>query len=761
MASTAYRVDDPADGDDNGNEADFLAMALEAGDDDDEAADDANNEAAAQSPTPVTPVHAALTASLATTATAATATATPPPRSKLPARVAGAVVGSTTTPTSRRKQKRPPAGAAVSPVAAEAESKRAAKAGGGRRRVVRELWKAVGKACVVRGSLYKALPSAVALLGLVLAFAMEVLPQAPRYNVAVLGVLAGYRHLGLSRKSIRPQIVIALTALGSLVLDIVQMVSWSNRWTFVATDAVLLTLLPAVAAAKAVALTTFLRRAPGTGRARKYLVRRFRLFFIPLHEPRRVMRDIRARILAIGWVSLAAVVVYAGLFVVAVVAFSYAQLFNAGRYGITLSGFLVLKTVSSAVVLAGVLYDADVVLCLGYFGCLAFACGMAYLKSYTRRQKEKLGGWPHAFAFNELRFKVLAFFKLVDFGIGLVGCFHLSNLFGVGFFSQPDAMKAFVSLILLALAVTDWWGWVLFASVFWLHGRLEEAALVGELDNSDDSELDELGVRGTLAPSGPVARKTPNRSRANREAFMRESGYSFTGSVKKKVRQLFARRGRDEEEGEDGEVSSPLRGGRAFPWTRRRAQYKVDDDDDDDSGDDDDDDDGASSSSGGSSYSDEERGGDDGAADDAGGNNEIGDAEAGSAASLSPEPGHVHVRVAKRKGQQKDADTAADHHDSSAAAFATAATAAAAAAAAADASPLRVTADHAQFATTRREAESARDHLAAALAPASPLPPPPPAPGPPTSRRDAPADQRFATNRGANRPPNVPRHKDA
>ena len=618
------------------------------------------------------------------------------------------------------------------------------------------------RACVLRGSPYKVFPPAVALLGLVLAFVMEVLPQAPRYNVIVLGVLTGYQHLGLSRKSIRPQIVLALTALGSLALDVMQMVSWSNRWTYVATDtAVVLllpVLLPAVAAAKAVALATFLRRAPGTGRARKYLVRRFRLFFFPLHEPRRIMREIRARILAIGWISFVAVVVFAGLFVVAIVAFSYAQLFNAGKYGITLSGFLILKTVSSAVVLAGVLYDADVVLCLGYFGCLAFTCGMAYVKSYTRRKKEQLGGWPHAFAFNELRFKFLAFLKVIDFGIGLVGCFHLSMLFGVGFLSQPGAMKAFVSLILLALAVTDWWGWVLFASVFWLHGRLEEAALVGELDNSDDSELDELGVRGTLAPPAAASRKTPNnRSRENRAAFMREHGQSVTGSITKKVRQLFVRRGRgrgssgngyDEEEGAEGEVSTPLRGSRPYPWSRsgrqRRARYEVDDEDEDDGAS------SSSSSSGGSSYSDEDRGGDDDdgngeIVDDNKGNGDVDDPGGGSAASLSPEPGHVQVRMLQRKGPPKEGTD-----DESAAVPADAA------------SPLRVTADHAQFATTRREAEIARDHLAAvaaALAPASlhPSPPPPAS----HSRRETPADQRFTTNRGSNRPPMVPLNKDA
>jgi hypothetical protein len=37
---------------------------------------------------------------------------------------------------------------------------------------------------------------------------------------------------------------------------------------------------------------------------RTCIYRRLRVFFIPLHQPRRLMRDIRARILALEWIQM-------------------------------------------------------------------------------------------------------------------------------------------------------------------------------------------------------------------------------------------------------------------------------------------------------------------------------------------------------------------------------------------------------------------------------------------------------------------------
>lgn len=477
--------------------------------------------------------------------------------------------------------------------------------------IMRELWKAakrVGKDnSRSRGTV---------LAGLVLAYVTEVFNKSPRYNAIILTVLVGFRHLKLPRKSIRPQIIIALTAMASILLDILYMLAWSSKAVKVPLEVAHQVLLPLIAIAKVFALIIFLYQAPGTSRARKYLSRRFRLFFIPLSEPRRIMRDIRARILAIGWIQFAAVIAYAVLFVVSVVAFSYSQLFVATKVGVTLSGFLMLKIITSGIVLLCVMYDADVVLCLGYFGCLACTLGMKYVKNYTRRKKEELGGWPHAFAFNEMRFKLLAFAKIVDWGLGLLGWAHLSQLFGMSFFTQPDAVKAFVSMILITLTVTDWWGFVLVAGVFWLHGRHQEAEYTGELESSDDSELDDLGVRGTLATRTALSANKKNKKNREREEYLNAHEYKLTSSIKKKVKELLGKRN------EDDDAATPLRqrhngagGGRrgrsAAQNTRvdeeqghRRSSPGNDDySDDDDIGDD--------SSGGNSSYDDNDDGGDD------------------------------------------------------------------------------------------------------------------------------------------------------
>ena len=416
-------------------------------------------------------------------------------------------------------------------------------------RIIYELSKTTNK--IVRENL-KSFSHSIAILGLILAFTMEVFPNSPRYNAALMVVLTCFRHMNFPRKSMRSQIVMVLTTLFSIPIDIIYMITWNHAIVEVPSVVSLQVLLPFVLFGKCVALITFLRKAPGTRRARRYLARRFRLFIIPFSEPRRIMRDIRGRVLAIGWIHSIAIIAYITLFIVSIAAFSYSQLFVATTLGVSLSGFLVGKAVTSAIILLGVLYDTDIVLCLAYFGCLAFTMGMAFVKNYTRRKKEELGGWPHAFSFNFTRFRLLAFLKAAEWGIGLLGWVNLSRLFGISLFSQPDALQAFISLILLTLTIADWWVWSLFGGVFWLHGRYMEANLTGDLESSDDSELDDLGVRGTL--TSPVRKPKTKRNR-ERERYMAEHGqeheFQVTNSITKKVRNFLGNKvfthGRDVE----------------------------------------------------------------------------------------------------------------------------------------------------------------------------------------------------------------------
>ena len=407
-------------------------------------------------------------------------------------------------------------------------------------RIFYELSKTTHK--IVRENL-RPFSHSVAILGLILAFTMEIFPNSPRYNAALMVVLTCFRHMNFPRKSMRSQIVMVLTTLFSIPIDILYMISWNHVIVKTSSVIALQVLLPFVLLGKCVGLVTFLRKAPGTKRARRYLARRFRLFIIPFSEPRRILRDIRGRVLAIGWIHTFAIIAYIILFIVSIAAFSYSQLFVATTLGVSLSGFLLGKAVTSAIILLGVLYDTDVILCLAYFGCLAFTCGMAFVKNYTRRKREELGGWPHAYSFNFTRFRLLAFLKAIDWGIGLLGWVNLSRLFGISFFSQPDALQAFITLILLTLTIADWWVWSLFGGIFWLHGRYMEANLTGDLESSDDSELDDLGVRGTL--SSPVHKPKSKRNREReRQRYMDEHGdeeneYNVTSAIKKKVRDFF------------------------------------------------------------------------------------------------------------------------------------------------------------------------------------------------------------------------------
>jgi hypothetical protein len=214
------------------------------------------------------------------------------------------------------------------------------------------------------------------------------------------------------------------------------------------------------------ALMEFLAKAPGTARSRKYLARRFRLFGIPCYVPRRIMRDIRARILALGWVHFVGVWVYLVLFILSVTVFEYLGLFTTSNQKITISLAYLCKTVSTALVAYGVAADSDITLCVGYFGCLG--CMMKYLKTYLHKRKEELGGFPYPFRFNELRFICLFAVKLTDICVGVMVWISLVK---IGYRNKPTELQAYMGVGYLTVTVTDIWCTFLFFAVFWLIGE--------------------------------------------------------------------------------------------------------------------------------------------------------------------------------------------------------------------------------------------------------------------------------------------------
>ena len=127
---------------------------------------------------------------------------------------------------------------------------------------------------------------------------------------------------------------------------------------------------------------------------------------------------------------------------------------------------------------------------IGYFGCLGFA--MNYLKRYTNRRKDELGGWPYAYMYNELRFQFLTIAKFVDVCVGVMVWIALSGLSWRG---MAGALRVFTGFTIVTMVATDIWMPVLFGAVYWLLGKKQELIEEEIVEQSDDSELDELAVR--------------------------------------------------------------------------------------------------------------------------------------------------------------------------------------------------------------------------------------------------------------------------
>jgi hypothetical protein len=140
---------------------------------------------------------------------------------------------------------------------------------------------------------------------------------------------------------------------------------------------------------------------------------------------------------------------------------------------------------------------------------------MKYVKKYTLKKREELGGFPHKYAFNETRFQMLSTVKLIDFLIGIIGWLNVSTYFGANYVGLNDSVKSLITVTTACLIVTDIWCPILFSSLFYLIYTYNELDLSGELSDSDDSEIDELGLRG------------PGVTPGNRYVYMREFLFAY------------------------------------------------------------------------------------------------------------------------------------------------------------------------------------------------------------------------------------------
>jgi hypothetical protein len=357
------------------------------------------------------------------------------------------------------------------------------------------------------------------LLGLAMSFATEAFAgphnSGPHYNSAIILMLmvgAGYEDWPARRMG--PQIIVSLVAGLSFFMDVVTISltpapppAWIRGLTVVQM------------LAKSFALYGFLMQAQGTLRARRYLWRRMRLFLPPLNEPRRLMKDVRGRMLALTWVHVICFSFYLGFFIASVTAYGYQVVMSSGRASVSLSMFLLFKSITTAALVVGLALDIDPVLFLAYFGCLGF--NMRFVKDYTRSKREELGGWPYAFFFNSTRFGFFEFAKALDFAWGVVGWSTLSVSFGSVYGQLEASLRFVITMIYITLFFGDLWGALLTYSVHWLvrrHAVLEEH---DALSDSDDSELDDLGIRG-VGDHTPLTQESRRKAKkAQRKEYRR------------------------------------------------------------------------------------------------------------------------------------------------------------------------------------------------------------------------------------------------
>ena len=176
--------------------------------------------------------------------------------------------------------------------------------------------------------------------GVFLAFTSEIYEKSPRYNVALLlAVIYATGFSGFPQKSIRPYIVVFVAITISVVLDVIAM-SHSDSVFRVEGKAVLC----GVIVSKLWALYQFLRTGKGTEKARKFIGRRLKIFVLPTAVPKRILRDIRVRILAIEWLQGISGFSYILLFVLSITAFDFNFSEVSNATGITVSLFLLVKS---------------------------------------------------------------------------------------------------------------------------------------------------------------------------------------------------------------------------------------------------------------------------------------------------------------------------------------------------------------------------------------------------------------------------------
>jgi len=299
----------------------------------------------------------------------------------------------------------------------------------------------------------------VSLLGLILSMILEIFPNTGKINmITIVTLMASLEIWYFPSNTMRPQLVLCLVLAVTLFIDIFHILGQLAGYHHI-TPIHIVTFI--IMITKLMTLQIFLYQVRGSLKARKYLMRRLRLFLVPLSKPRRMMREIRSRILATEIIQIISIVGFLLLFILSLTVFDYSYHFLGSWYGWYLWQFLIVKSSASLLVLLPLLYDTDIVLLLSYFGCINFFG--EYVKKYINDKKNELGGWPYPYYYNELRYQLVCFIKLLDFLWSIMGWLIIGrSLAPYNFFAMEDSFRVYVCLILLFLFVADLWGIIIY-----------------------------------------------------------------------------------------------------------------------------------------------------------------------------------------------------------------------------------------------------------------------------------------------------------
>lgn len=308
-----------------------------------------------------------------------------------------------------------------------------------------------------------------------------------RYNSLLIFILAGsiaFPYYPLN--TIRFQLSLATVILFTFAMDAINF-TWSI--SYLSTSMLVIKTL--ALSSKLGLFATFLFTTRHAYKVRKYLHRRLRLFLLPCEQPKRIMREVRGRLLALTWTHGIGCILYTLFVLVYTLYFDYSKIYV---YSVLSSSFVltffVIKIFTSLLITLALLYDTNLRLCLWYFGCLGFA--LDSLRLYLANEKKRLHGWPLAFSFAKIRFYIVYYMKWIDIGWGAYGFYCICNYLTIRWDHVEAQLFVFFVSSLFCIAILDFFVLLLFFAIQWLLYRMKIMQQLRLLEKSDDSEIQEF-----------------------------------------------------------------------------------------------------------------------------------------------------------------------------------------------------------------------------------------------------------------------------